>query len=431
MPGLVAASDGRAAARTAGRRRGAAAGFSIRAGVTTASWPRRAADASVTRLCTRPRAGTLVACPGTRFPAGHRHASHSAAPGSRVNGAVPAFADLGDGLLVLVLVVAALVILVVGIRLSRVAEALARATGLGEAVVGGALLGASTSLSGAVVSVSAAGAGAVDLAASNAVGGIAAQTFFLAVADLCHRGANLEHAAASTENMANAALLALMLALVLLYPYLPDWQIAGVFVGTPLLFAVYIGGLRGVARIRTQPMWLPLRTRHTRLEPVAAVAGVAAGSRCRLLLEFVPLAAIMAVAGWLVAAAGVECAARLEARQSVVGALLTAVITSLPELVTTLAAVRIGALQLAVGGIIGGNTFDVLFLAFADVAYRDGSLYHAIAADVTFWIVLSLVMTAVLSYGLVRRERHGPANIGSESLAVLAIYLGALFLQLG
>jgi cation:H+ antiporter len=43
------------------------------------------------------------------------------------------------------------------------------------------------------------------------------------------------------------------------------------------------------------------------------------------------------------------------------------------ELVTTIAAVRRGALQLAVGGIIGGNTFDTLFLTAADVSYREGS----------------------------------------------------------
>jgi Ca2+/Na+ antiporter len=58
---------------------------------------------------------------------------------------------------------------------------------------------------------------------------------------------------------------------------------------------------------------------------------------------------------------------RLALSASIVGA---PVVTSLPELVTTLAAVRRGALQLAVGGIIGGNTFDTLFLTISDVGYR-------------------------------------------------------------
>ena len=63
---------------------------------------------------------------------------------------------------------------------------------------------------------------------------------------------------------------------------------------------------------------------------------------------------------------------------SLVGGLFTSVVTSLPELVTVLAAVRVGALTLAVGDIVGGNTFDVLFLAAADLAYTEGSLYAAI-----------------------------------------------------
>jgi cation:H+ antiporter len=50
-------------------------------------------------------------------------------------------------------------------------------------------------------------------------------------------------------------------------------------------------------------------------------------------------------------------------------------------------------------------------------------------ADVTFWIVVTLAMTAVLSFGLVKRERHGPGNIGVESLVVILLYVGALALQ--
>ena len=138
----------------------------------------------------------------------------------------------------------------------------------------------------------------------------------------------------------------------------------------------------------------------------------------------------MVVAGWVVAVAGLQAAARFDARQSLVGVEPTAVLTSLPELVTTLAAVRRGALQLAVGGIIGVNTFDVPFLSVSDAASREGSIYHVTPADVTFWVVLTLVMTAVLSFGLVKRERHGPGNIDVESLVVIVFCVGALALQL-
>jgi cation:H+ antiporter len=102
------------------------------------------------------------------------------------------------------------------------------------------------------------------------------------------------------------------------------------------------------------------------------------------------------------------------------------VATSLPELVTTVAAVRQGALTLAVGGIIGGNTFDVLFLVAADVAYREGSIYHAISAQPLFIISLTILLTAILLMGLIRRERRGFANIGFESVAVLVLYLAGM-----
>jgi cation:H+ antiporter len=109
--------------------------------------------------------------------------------------------------------------------------------------------------------------------------------------------------------------------------------------------------------------------------------------------------------------------------ETLVGSLFTAVATSLPELVTAVAAVRQGALTLAVGGIIGGNTFDVLFLVFSDVAYREGSIYHAISDQPLFIISLTILLTSFLMLGLIRRERRGVANIGFESMAVLIFYL--------
>jgi len=94
--------------------------------------------------------------------------------------------------------------------------------------------------------------------------------------------------------------------------------------------------------------------------------------------------------------------------------------------------VRQGALTLAVGGIIGGNTFDVLFIAFSDIAYRDGSIYHAISSEPRFVISLTIVLTSVLLLGLLRRERRGVGNIGFEGVLVLAFYLGGmLVLTLG
>ena len=112
-------------------------------------------------------------------------------------------------------VAAAGLILFVGPKLARIATRLAVVTGLGQAIAGAVLLGLSTSLGGTVVSITAAARGDAELALSNAIGGIAIQTAFLAVADAFHPKTNLEHAAASTANLFQLGLLILLLGLIL------------------------------------------------------------------------------------------------------------------------------------------------------------------------------------------------------------------------
>ena len=99
---------------------------------------------------------------------------------------------------------------------------------------------------------------------------------------------------------------------------------------------------------------------------------------------FAGAAAMLVVAGWIIARSGVSIAAGTGVSESVVGGLFTAISTSLPELVTAIAAVHHGALTLAVGDIIGGNAFDTLFAAISDVFYREGSIYHAVSQRIVF-----------------------------------------------
>jgi cation:H+ antiporter len=143
---------------------------------------------------------------------------------------------------------------------------------------------------------------------------------------------------------------------------------------------------------------------------------------------FTVLVIIVGIAGWIVARTGESIADRTGLSETVVGGLLTAISTSLPELVTSIAAVRRGALTLAVSGIIGGNAFDTLFVAISDVAYREGSIYHAITSQQMFLMALTTLLIGILLMGLLRREERGIANIGFESFAILVLYIGAIVL---
>lgn len=323
-------------------------------------------------------------------------------------------------LVVAVFVAAAAVITVAGVRLTHTADTLADVTGLGEALFGAVLLGGSTSLSGIMTSVTAANNGYPELAISNAVGGIAAQTTFLAIADFTYRRANLEHAAASIENLVQGALLVTLLSLPILAMAGPDITLFAIHPMSLLLVLGYLAGTRLIANARAVPLWLPARTRETRQDKPQPHPE--ATSPVRLWLTFALLALVLAGAGYVVAHTGMSMVERTGISESIVGGLFTAVATSLPELVTAVAAVRQGALTLAVGVVIGGNAFDVLFMAFADVAYREGSIYHAITDRQLFILALTELLTGILLLGLLRREQSGFANIGFESVLVLVIY---------
>lgn len=335
---------------------------------------------------------------------------------------------------IFVFLLAAAVIGVVGTRLTTLSDRLADRTGLGEAFVGAVFLGAATSLPGITASVAAAWEGRAEMALANAIGGIAAQTAFLAVADMAYRKANLEHAAVSVPNMIQASMLVVLLSLVILAVAAPEISFWSIHPVTPALFLVYLFGLRLARQTHELPMWFPRKTKVTRPD-VPDEPQTPARADVWMWTRFSGAAATVVVAGYLVTRS-ISTLADTYAwlNDSIAGAVFTAVATSLPELVTSVAAVRRGALTLAVGGILGGNCFDTLFAAAADVAYRNGSLFHAAtstaAADsrALVLVAVSILMTAVLLLGLLRREESGPGGIGFESVTVLLAYAGTLAL---
>lgn len=318
---------------------------------------------------------------------------------------------------------AAAAIGICGVLLTARAEHLARVTGLGQAIMGAVFIGATTSLSGLVTSATAAWEGHASLAVSNSLGGIAAQTVFLAVADLFYRRANLEHAAASEANLQQGALLVVLLGIPLLAMATPELQVGWVHPASLALAAAYVFGVHLVNQAWSEPMWHPRLTRETEREQKDHARGKAT---VRDWLELFGLAAVVAVAGWVVANSAIDLADRLGWDESLVGGVFTSISTSLPELVVALAAVRRGALTLAVGDVLGGNSFDVLFLSVSDFLYPEGSIYEALGTKEMLWLAVSILMAAVLLMGLLRRQRHGFGNIGFESAIVMALYVVAI-----
>jgi len=340
----------------------------------------------------------------------------------------PGLSELSLATAAVIFAAAAGVIGVAGWKLASIAGRIAAKTGLGEALTGAVFLGASTSLSGTVTSVTAAAEGHPELAFSNAIGGIAAQTAFLAIADITYRRANLEHAAASVANIMHGALLVALLGFILMGMSGPEASVFGMHPVSLILPAAYVYGMRHVLQAHVAPMWRPHRTPETREDHPAKTRRY--GGFAGLWSGFAALAVLVGVAGWLIAKSGVVLAQRTGLSETAMGALFSAVSTSLPELVTCLAAVRLGSLSLAVGDIIGGNVFDTLFITLSDAAYRDGSILHAAGPRGIFVTSLAVLLSGVLLMGMVRREKSGIANIGFESFFVLLLYGGGAALML-
>lgn len=324
-----------------------------------------------------------------------------------------------------IFLVAALFIGIFGVAMTHVARKLAADSGMGEALMGALFIGASTSLAGIIASVTAASNGHAGIAVSNALGGIAVQTCFLAVADMFYRKANLEHASASAENLMLGAFLIALLSINLVAFATPDLQTGWIHPASIILIVSYLFGVRLLSSMHTMPMWLPRRTRETRIEK-----GNQRRAKHRfnttLWLQFLAYTSVVGLAGWTISIAGIAIVAKTGLSEGLVGGVLIAVSTSLPELVIAITAVRLNSPTLAVGDIVGGNAFDTLFIAVSDIAYIEGSIYAHVSVVEEFWLAISMLMTGIILMGLLHRERHGIINIGWESFLVFILYIGSL-----
>jgi cation:H+ antiporter len=282
------------------------------------------------------------------------------------------------------------------------------------------VLAGATSLPDFAATLSAATDGRASLAMGNIMGSMAVNLAFLGIGDLVYRKANLEHAAASAPNMMQGALLIALLAIPLLSSVAPRVEAFGVHPATPLLLLAYLFGIRLVRHAHHAPMWRPRSTPQTVEDrPEQARGGLGLTS---LWLRFGALSAVTAISGWYLMEAAEALVDHTALSEAQAGGVLTAMATSTPELVTTIAAIRRGALTLAVANIVGTNCFNTTVIAAADLAYREGSIYHAIPAAELTWGLLSILMTAILLLGMLRRETYGIGNIGFESFGILSLY---------
>lgn len=96
--------------------------------------------------------------------------------------------------------------------------------------------------------------------------------------------------------------------------------------------------------------------------------------------------------------------------------------TSLPELSTGLASIKLGDCQLAVSDIFGGNAFLPALFLVASVISGQAVLPHAQKSDL-YLTGLGVLLTLVYMAGLIFRPRFQVWRMGVDSFVVLVLYV--------
>lgn len=324
---------------------------------------------------------------------------------------------------VAVFAVAGLITILGSIRLVGLGDALADRTGWGEAIFGVVFFGVATGLSGIVMTAVTAGTGHPELGYTNAVGGIAAQTTAVALADAFYRKVNLEHAAASLSNLLFGCLLIALLSLALLGSYSPNVTVGGVHPVSAVIVGCYLGGLWLIRTAGTRPMWQAVGTTETKPDVPQDHGSFDRHGLRWLWGWFVGVGVVVAGSGWAVSLAAESVVQTTGLTAGFTGGVLLGIVNGLPETVTAIAAVRRGAVTLAVAAVLGGNILDVITLVVGDITDRQGSIYHAATGNDLFITATGLFMTATLLGGLIVRQAGGWGRLGFEGVVILVSYI--------
>lgn len=310
-----------------------------------------------------------------------------------------------------------------GARLTRLADAIGEKTGLSGSWIGLVLLATATSLPEMATGVSAVTvANAPNLAIGNALGSTIFNLALLVLVDFLHQPGSL-YTRAGHGHILSAAFGIVLLGVVGASLLLERAQvlpaIAHIGAYTPLLLALYLVAMRNVYEFeRRQP-------RPERSPGSALPARYRAITLRAAVFQFVLFGALVAAAGTLLPVLGVRIADTMNWSRSFVGTLFITAVTSLPELVVTITALRLGALDMAIGNLLGSNLFNiVVVIALDDLFFTGGSILANVATAHAVTAFSAAMMSGAVIVGLVSRPgrqwRYMPSMV---SLALATVYL--------
>ncbi|MGE3509981.1 MAG: sodium:calcium antiporter [Vicinamibacterales bacterium] len=322
----------------------------------------------------------------------------------------------------LLFVVVATVIVVAGVQLARYGDVIGEKSGLGRSWIGVILLAATTSLPELFTGFGATALTPVpDIAVGDVLGSCMFNLLILSLMDAiqperisarAHQG----HALAIGLGLVLIALAGLGLAGGRYWP-----EVGWVALYSPLLIVLYFVAMR--------VLFIHERRRRSSdsLLETANPANVHVTLRSAL-VRYGVAAVFVVGAALTLPALGASLARETGLGEAFVGSLFIALTTSLPEIVVSIAAVRMGALHLGIGNVLGSNLFNLLILGLDDVFYTKGPLLSVVDSSHLISVLAVVLMNALFLIGLTQQVLTKRFRVAWDTGAIAVVYAGAVWL---
>jgi cation:H+ antiporter len=310
-------------------------------------------------------------------------------------------------------------IAVAGPELSRSGDIIADKTGLSGNWIGLILLGTVTSLPELMTGMSSVTAADVpNIAVGDVLGSCVFNLLILVVIDFVYREAPV-YRRAHQGHILSAGFGVVLIGFAALNLQVgsdgDDFAIGHVGLYTPIIIGLYLLAMRTVFRYEREQREAFVGEAEERYPDITLN---------RAMRRFAIAAVVVIGAGVALPFVGDRLATVMGWQTTFVGSLFVAFATSVPELVVTLAALRFGAVNMAMANLLGSNLFDILILAVDDLFYRRGPLLSDVSSAHIFTAASAVIMTGLVIVSLLYRpQRRLFRTVGWTSLGLFIIYL--------